>query len=99
MSGWVSGEKASLHYRGKEPLETSSRRTLHWETAVVDFLSTFQNRLVLDHFDNDEWSSRQWVEMFVKRCACEVLEACQKEWQGSKRLATDLGVCGQIGER
>jgi len=44
---------------------------LQWETAVTDFLATFENWLPLVNFDNAEWIRRQWVEMFLKKCASE----------------------------
>jgi hypothetical protein len=45
----------------------------------------------LENFDNAEWIRRQWVEMFLKKCASEVREARKKGKQGNKRPATDVG--------
>jgi len=36
---------------------------LQWETAVADFLVTFENWLPLDNFDHAKWIKPQWVAM------------------------------------
>jgi hypothetical protein len=59
--------------------------------AVADFLETFKKWLPLENFHNAEWIRRQWVEMFLKKCASEVREARKKGRRGNKRPATDLG--------
>jgi len=33
----------------------------HWQTAVADFLETFESWHLLDNFNNSEWICRQWV--------------------------------------
>ena len=63
---------------------------LLWETAVADFLETFNTWLPWENFDNAEWIWRQWVEMFLKKCASEVWEARKKGRRGNKRPATDF---------
>jgi len=57
--------------------------------AVADFLETFGKWLPLENFDNAEWIRRQWVEMFLKKCASEFREARKKGRRGNKRPATD----------
>ena len=61
------------------------------ETAVADFLVTFENWLPLVNFDNDECIRRQWVELFLKKWASKLREARENGRRGNKRLATDLG--------
>jgi len=58
--------------------------------AVADFLGTFETWLPLENFDNAKWIWRQWVEMFLKKCASEVWEARKKGRRGNKRPAMDL---------
>jgi hypothetical protein len=45
------------------------------ETAVEDFFETFESWLPLDNFDNVEWIRREWVEMYLQKCASEIREA------------------------
>jgi len=47
----------------------------------------------LGNFNNSESIHRQWVEMFLKKCAREIREARNKGRQGNKRPATHLGMC------
>ena len=84
MGARVSGEEASVYYLGAEPIETSSRWNLHWETEVTDFLATFENWLTLLNFDNAEWIRWQSVEMFFNECASEIQEAKKKGRGGNK---------------
>ena len=58
---------------------------------VQDFLATFKIWLTLDNFDNAEWIRRQWVEMFVKKYACEIRKARKKGRHDNKQPAMDLG--------
>jgi len=58
--------------------------------AVAYFLATFESWLPLVHFDNAEWIRRQWVEMFLKKCATEIREVRKKGRRGNKQPATDL---------
>jgi len=64
---------------------------LRREMAEADFLETFETWLPLDIFDTAKRILRQWVEMFLKKCACEVREARNKGRRGNKRPAADLG--------
>jgi len=64
---------------------------MHCETAVADFLATFETSLPLVNFDNAEWICQQWVEMFLKKCASEIQEARKKGRRGNKRPPTDFG--------
>jgi hypothetical protein len=64
---------------------------LHWETAVADFLETFETWLPLEDFDNADWIRRQWVKMFSKKCASKVREPRKKGRRGNKQPATGLG--------
>jgi hypothetical protein len=92
--GWVAGFLEKKHrsiIRGQNRLKQLRDGPLHWETAVADFLETFETWLPLDNFDNAEWIRRQWVEMFLKKCASEIREARKKGRRGNKRPATDLG--------
>jgi len=59
--------------------------------AVADFLETFEKWLPLENFDHAKWIWRQWVEMFLKRCAIEVRDARMKGRRGNMRPVTDLG--------
>jgi len=91
---WVAGFLEKKHrsiIRGQNRLKQLRNGPLHWETAVADFLETFETWLPLENFDNAEWIRRQWVEMFLKKCASEVREARKKGRRGNKRPATDLG--------
>jgi hypothetical protein len=91
---WVAGFLEKKHrsiIRGQNRLKQLQNGPLHWETAVADFLETFETWLPLENFDNAEWIRRQWVEMFLKKCASEVREARKKGRRGNKRPATDVG--------
>jgi len=72
-------------------LKQLSDGPLHWEIAVADCLETFESWLPLDNFDNAEWIHQQWVEMFLKTCACEIREVTKKGRRGNKRPETHLG--------
>jgi hypothetical protein len=66
---WVAGSLEKKHrsiIRGQNRLKQSRDGPLHWETAVADFLETFETWLPLENFNNAEWIRRQWVEMFLK---------------------------------
>jgi len=99
---WVAGfleKKNRSIIRGQNRLKQVRVGPLHWETAVADFLATFKTWLPLVNFDNAEWIRRQWVEMFLKKCASEIPEARKKGRRGNKRPAMDLGErVGQKGE-
>jgi len=58
--------------------------------AVADFFDTFETWLPLENFGNAEWIWRQWVEMFLMKCASEVREARKKGRRGNKQPGTDL---------
>jgi len=92
--GWVAGFLEKKHRSiiwGQNWLKQVRDGHLHRETAVADFWETFETWLPLDNFDNAEWIRRQWVEMFLKKCASEIWEARKKGRRGNKRPATDLG--------
>jgi len=76
---------------GQNRLKQQRNGPLRWEMAGADFLETFKKWLPLENFDNAEWIRRQWVEMFLKKCASEVREARKKGRRGNKRPATHLG--------
>jgi len=93
---WVAGFLEKKHWsiiRGQNQLKQLRDGPLHWETAVGDFWKTFESLLPLDNFDNAEWIRRQWVEMFLKKCASEIREARKKGRRGNNRPVTDLGEC------
>jgi len=72
---WVAGFLEKKHrsiIRGQNRLKQVEDGPLRLETAVRDFLATFENWLPLVNFDNAEWLRRQWVEMFSKKCAREI---------------------------
>jgi hypothetical protein len=78
---WVAGILGKKHQsivRGQNRLKQRRDGHVHWETAVVDILETFETWLPVEHFDNVEWIWRQWVEMFFKKCASKVREARNK---------------------
>ena len=79
---------------GQNRLKQLRDGPLHWETAVAEFLETFETCLPLDNFDNSKWIRPQWVEMFLKKCASEIWKARKKERRGNKRLAMDMGERG-----
>jgi len=92
--GWVAGFLEKNHQsmiRGQNWLKQLRDGALHWETAVEEFLETFETWLPLVNFNNAEWIRRQWVEMFLKECASEMQEARKKGRRGNKRPATDMG--------
>ena len=82
-----------MQYPETESSETAAGWTQDWETADADFWETFETWLPLENFDNAKWIWRQWVEMFLKKCASEVREARKKGWRGNKRPVTDVGEC------
>jgi len=91
---WVAGILEKKHrsiIRGQNHLKQLRNGPRHWETAVADFLETFETWLRLENFDNAECIWWQWVEMFLKKCASEVQEARKKGSRGNKRPATDVG--------
>jgi len=61
-----------------------------WETAVADFLVTFENWLRFEIFDNAKWNQRPQVEKFLMKCASEVWEPRKKGRCGNKKPVTDL---------
>jgi len=66
---WVAGFLEKKHQSiilGQNCLKQLRDGPLRWETAVADFLETFETWLPLEHFDNAEWIRRLWVEMFFK---------------------------------
>ena len=78
---WVAGFLEKKHQsivRGQNRLKKLRDGPLHWETAVADYLETFECWLPLDNFDNAEWIRRQWVEMFLNKCASKIREARKK---------------------
>jgi len=64
---------------------------LHWEMVVAEFFETFETWPSFQYFGNAEWIRRQWVEMFLKKCASEVQEVGKKGMWGTKQPAMDLG--------
>jgi len=91
---WVAGFLEKKHRSiiwGQNQSKQVRDGPLHWETAVADFLATFKTWLPSVNFDNAEWIRRQWVEMFLKKCASKIREARKKGRRGNKRPATDLG--------
>ena len=91
---WVAGFHEKKHRSiipGQNRLKQQRDGPLRWEMAVADFLVTFEKWLPLENFDNAEWIRRQWVEMFLKRCAIEVRDARMKGRRGNMRPVTDLG--------
>jgi len=90
VAGFLEKKNRSI-IRGQNRLKQLRHGRLHWGTAVADFLETFETRLPLDNFDNAERIRRQWVDMFLKKCASKIREARKKGRRGNKRPATDLG--------
>jgi len=91
---WVAGFLEMKHrsiIRGQNRLKQLRNGPLHWESAVAEFLETFETWLPLENFHNAEWIRRQRVEMFWKKCASEVREPRKKGRRGNKRPAMDLG--------
>ena len=84
-------KKHRLIIWGQNRLKQLRHGPLHRETVVADFLETFETWLPLENFDNAEWIRRQWVEMFLKKCASEVRKGMKKGWGGKKRPVTDFG--------
>jgi hypothetical protein len=76
---------------GQNQLKQVRVRLLYWETAVADFLATFEFWLLLFNLENAEWIRWQWVEIFLKKCESEIRVARKKGWQGNKRPETNLG--------
>jgi hypothetical protein len=77
VAGFLEKKHRSI-IRGQNRLKQLRDGPLHWERVVADFLETFETWLPLDNFDNAERICRQWVEMFVKKCAREIREASKK---------------------
>jgi hypothetical protein len=78
---WVAGSLEKKHWSiipGQNCLKQMRNGPLHWEIAVAVILETFKTRLPLGYFDNAEWIRRQWVEIFLKKCASEISEARKK---------------------
>jgi len=90
VAGFLEKKHQSI-IRGQNRLNQVRDGPLHWETAVTDFVATFENWLPLVNFDIAEWIRWQWVEMFSKKCASEIQEARKKGRCGNRRPATDLG--------
>jgi hypothetical protein len=84
---WVAAyleKKDRSIIRGQNRLKQLHDGPQHWGMGVADFLETFETWLPLENFDNAEWIRRQWVEMFLKKCASEVREARKKGMRGNK---------------
>jgi hypothetical protein len=90
VAGFLEKKYRSI-IRGQHWLKQLGDGPLHWETAVADCLETFEICLALEILDNAEWIRRQWVEIFLNKCASEVRGARKKGRRGNKRPATDLG--------
>jgi len=90
VAGFLEKEYRSI-IRGQNRLKQQRDGPLHCETAVADFLETFETGLPLENFYNAEWIRRQWVIMFLKKCASEVREMRKKGRRAQKRPATDMG--------
>jgi len=85
--GWMAGFLEKKHrsiIRGQNWLKQLRDEPLHWEIAVADFLETFETWLPLDNFNNAEWIRRQWVAMFLEKCASKIREARKKGRRGNK---------------
>jgi hypothetical protein len=52
MSGWVSGEEASVDYPRAEPFESAVRWTPALEMVVADVLETYETWLHWENFYN-----------------------------------------------
>ena len=79
--GWAAGCLEKKHrsiIRGQNRLKQLRDVPLHWEIAVADLLEPFETWLPLDNLDNAKWICRQWVEMFMKKCASEIRQARKK---------------------
>jgi hypothetical protein len=75
---WVAGFHKTKHQSiiwGLHWLKQLGDGPLHCETEVAECLETFETWLHLDNFDTAEWIRRQWVEIFLKKCASEIWEA------------------------
>jgi hypothetical protein len=84
---WVLGLHEKKHrsiVREQNRLKHFRDGCLHWERAVADFLPTFTIWLPLVNFDRAEWLPRQWVEMFLMKCASEIREEREKGRRGNK---------------
>jgi hypothetical protein len=77
VAGFLENRHRSIILR-QNCLNQLPNGPLRWEMGVADCLETFETWLPLEYFDNAEWIRRQWVEMFVKKCASEVREARKK---------------------
>jgi hypothetical protein len=72
---WVAGSLEKKHWsiiRGQNCLRQAQDRPLHWEMAVADLFTTFENWLPLGNFDNAEWIGQQWDEMLFRICECKI---------------------------
>ena len=90
---WVAGFLEREHrpiIPGLNHLKQLRDGPLHWEAEIADFLETFETWLPLENFDHSQCIRRQWVEMFLKKCASEVQEARMQGRRGNKRPVTDL---------
>ena len=65
--------------------------SLHWERAVADCLATFETWPPLVNFHKAEWIRWQWMDLFLKKRASDILEAGKNGNWGNKRPATDFG--------
>jgi len=74
VAGFLEKKHRSI-IRGQNRLKVLRGGPLHWETAVADFLETFERWLSMDNFDNAEWIRRQWVEMILMKCVSEIRES------------------------
>jgi len=92
VAGFLEKKHRSI-IPGQDRLKQLRDGPLGWEMAVADPLETFETWLPLENVDNAEWIWRQWVEMFLKKCASEVWEVRKKGRRGNKRPATDLREC------
>ena len=90
MAGCLEKKHRSI-IRGQNHQDQLPDGPLHWETAVADFLETFETWLHLENFNNAARIRRQWEEMFLKKGASEVRETRNKGRRGNKRPVTDLG--------
>jgi hypothetical protein len=64
---------------------------LHCQTAVADYLQTFETWLHLCNFDNVEWIWRQLVEMVLNKRASDVRKVMKNASRFILGQTTDLG--------
>jgi len=91
IDGWVSGDKASGHYLGTEPVEQLYNWQLQREIDVADVMATFENWLDNDTIDCAKSIWWQLIHIISPLCIRTVKKVQKNAKRETISLKTELG--------